>query len=73
MRIIRSPQFAICKCRYCGTIFQPETGDYFENVFSGFEMVKTLIRCPFCDSQCEVKREGVTDTNVGGKLEGDDL
>lgn len=72
MIIIKQPTFNICTCEKCGTVFQPEASDYLYYHFgsSDFEPKEVYIRCPTCDSSCEVttkEEDGVTDTNVGGK------
>jgi hypothetical protein len=49
MKIIKEPQFDICECGRCGTVFQPETGDHLTYQFgkdNPFSINKMFIRCP---------------------------
>lgn len=58
MKIIKEPQFDICECERCGTVFQPETGDHLTYQFgkdNPFSINKVFIRCPTCDMSIEVR------------------
>lgn len=55
MKIFKQPQFNICTCDKCGTVFQPEASDTLEYRFSPIiDKFETFIRCPTCDYYCEV-------------------
>ena len=56
MRLIREPRFDTITCR-CGTIFQPETGDFLSYKFNDncpWEIEQIWTRCPTCGSSQEV-------------------
>ena len=60
MRIIREPQFNVCECERCGTIFQPEASDDLYYKFKDDEpwsVEKVFVRCPTCSSNIEVTKE----------------
>ena len=70
MRIIVSPQYNICTCERCGTVFQPEAGDNLEYRFSDpakFEGLEVFIHCPTCFRYCPITVKGATDKNDGHK------
>jgi hypothetical protein len=67
MRIIKFPQFNICTCSECGTVFQPEAGDSIVYRFLNLSEPIAYIRCPTCDVLCELSKPDATDTNVGNK------
>lgn len=67
MRIFKYPQFDICTCARCGTVFQPEVSDVIEYRFLNLTEARPYIRCPVCEELHEITKIGETDTNVGSK------
>lgn len=58
MRIIEAPQFKICECVICGTIFQPEIHDELHYVFKPAEFMPSEIytRCPTCSNLTKITK-----------------
>jgi hypothetical protein len=56
MRIIKSPQFDICECKICGTIFQPEVWDELHYKFEPADFVnfEVFTPCPTCSQFVKV-------------------
>lgn len=59
MRIIKAPEFNICECEICGTVFQPEAkSDNFRYEYHQFnpkdEKYEILTRCPVCSRLVKV-------------------
>lgn len=69
MKVIKAPQFNICKCKKCGTIFQPEAGDNLDYRFLPplGEIFEVYIHCPTCEWYCEVTKANETDIKDGHK------
>lgn len=72
MKIFKQPQFEICTCATCGTVFQPEPSDELHYGFKreiGIDEFDVFARCPTCDCLCPVivTKEFETDNNVGHK------
>lgn len=79
MTIYKHPEFNICTCEKCGTVFKPDWSDTLEYRFEPplGEKYEVYTRCPTCEYYCEVtvKKETkqfdyekvATDFNVGGK------
>lgn len=62
MRLLKVPKFKQCVCIKCGTVFVPEVGDEFDVTFRNtFDIARVTTPCPFCDSACEVLRDGRMD------------
>ena len=55
MKIIKAPQFDICECKKCGTIFQPDIYDELHYKFENLADFKVFARCPTCSDLVEVK------------------
>ena len=56
MKLVKEPIFNVISCK-CGTVFQPETGDYLSYKFkndNSFEIESIWTRCPTCGSSQEV-------------------
>ena len=70
MKIFKHPQFNICTCKKCGTVFQPEASDNLEYRFLPplGEEYEVYTRCPTCEWYCEVMVEGKTEKLVRDKI-----
>lgn len=70
MRILKYPQFRVCTCERCGTVFQVEPYDCLEYRFYSLGEYDVFVRCPTCDKYCEVTEiKNAADTDVGHKKE----
>ena len=72
MTIYKQPEFNVCTCSTCGTVFKPEASDTLEYLFRsviGIDEFDVFARCPTCNYSCPVTviKEDVTDNNVGHK------
>lgn len=55
MKIIKQPQFDICDCEICGTVFQPEAGDHIDyRCLPNGEVYNIIAYCPTCGCYCNV-------------------
>lgn len=76
MKIFKQPEFNVCTCEICGTVFQPDSRDTLEYCFKteiGINEFDVFVRCPTCNNYCPVTVSGKseTDINVGHKTEGE--
>ena len=57
MKIFKVPEFNICECARCGTVFQPEAQDdlyyQFDNI-NPMIIEKVMTRCPTCETYLTV-------------------
>ena len=61
MRIITAPEFNVCECKICGTVFQPEAEDGVHYNSNYLDEINPFVRCPVCSRLVEVtvKKGGV--------------
>lgn len=64
MKIIKAPEFNVCECKICGTVFQPEAEDGFQYNSDYLGEINIYVRCPVCSRLVEVTVKKGGDDNA---------